>query len=133
MSYEISKDCIGCGLCVKKCPYGAIDGEKKKRFEINPALCEECGACFVHCPKAAIVDPHGIRRVLEKGKRKDLKASIAPNHCAGCQNCLLNCPQEAISFTKKMFGKGYCQVDTTLCIGCGKCMKFCITGAITIE
>ena len=134
MSYEISDDCIGCGLCAKKCPVDAIEGEKKKRFDINPALCEECGACFVICPKAAIIDPQGNRRLLEKGKRKgSVKAEIAPNLCAGCQTCLLNCPHEAISFTKKGFGKGSCRVDPTVCIGCSNCLKFCITGAIKIE
>ncbi len=86
------------------------------------------------CPKAAIIDPHGNRRILDKGKKKgNSKALIATGLCAGCQTCLLNCPQQAIHFTKKVFGKGSCQVDQSACIGCNNCVKFCITGAIKLE
>ncbi|MDI6655603.1 MAG: 4Fe-4S binding protein, partial [Candidatus Hydrothermarchaeota archaeon] len=45
--------CIGCGICVQLCPYGApqIDGGKTKIIEV---LCKGCGACAVSCPTHAI-------------------------------------------------------------------------------
>ena len=135
MSYEIDDDaCIACGLCAKNCPAGAASGEIKVSFEIDPTLCDECGTCFDNCPKAAILDSEGKRRPPGK-KRKRKKSSIDPDVCAGCQTCFLNCPQEAVSFIKKngLLGGGYCLVNVKLCIGCGICTEFCITGAVSLE
>lgn len=46
--------CKGCGVCVNKCPSGAITGEKKKAHKIDPYLCIKCGACVEHCKFKAI-------------------------------------------------------------------------------
>ncbi|WP_243679259.1 4Fe-4S binding protein [Vulcanisaeta distributa] len=34
--------CVGCLLCVKACPYGAIKGEPGKPVTINPVACQGC-------------------------------------------------------------------------------------------
>lgn len=43
--------CIGCGACVKACPYGMprIDPEKNKSTK-----CIACGACVAGCPTSAL-------------------------------------------------------------------------------
>lgn len=50
--------CIGCGMCVENCAYGAIEIVDDKRFgtvaEINEALCKGCGACSGNCRCSAI-------------------------------------------------------------------------------
>ncbi|KPK23145.1 MAG: NADH dehydrogenase [Nitrospira bacterium SG8_3] len=46
--------CDGCTLCRKKCPEGAISGEKKQVHVIDPAKCINCGICFGLCKKEAV-------------------------------------------------------------------------------
>lgn len=54
--------CVGCGMCVTTCPFGAYtliekaDGTKKS--SINEILCEGCGACAVTCPTGSINVKH---------------------------------------------------------------------------
>jgi heterodisulfide reductase subunit A len=46
--------CMGCGVCVDVCPYGArhID-EFKRVVRIRPFLCDSCGSCVAICPNNA--------------------------------------------------------------------------------
>ncbi len=46
--------CKGCTACVRKCPVGAITGEKKLPHRIDPAKCIQCGACKTACKFNAI-------------------------------------------------------------------------------
>ncbi|WP_405345557.1 NADH-quinone oxidoreductase subunit NuoF [Ruminococcus sp.] len=63
LEYTIVKDsCMGCSLCSRKCPVGAIsvtdyipEGKKRPAFEIDHSKCIKCGACMDSCKFKAII------------------------------------------------------------------------------
>lgn len=51
--YQITDECIGCGLCQSRCPVEAISTGPDHR-EIDQSKCINCGTCFEGCPVEAI-------------------------------------------------------------------------------
>jgi electron transfer flavoprotein alpha subunit len=48
-------DCIGCKICLKSCPYDAIDFDADAKKAIINDKCTVCAACIPVCPEDAIV------------------------------------------------------------------------------
>jgi len=46
--------CIGCLLCIRTCPTGAISAAENKKVHIQLDRCIFCGQCKETCPKKAI-------------------------------------------------------------------------------
>ena len=51
--YEVTDDCIGCGLCSSVCPQKCIDISVKP-VVIDQKHCLHCGNCKEICPKQAV-------------------------------------------------------------------------------
>jgi NADH-quinone oxidoreductase subunit F len=47
--------CKGCTACKRKCPVGAISGEKGKPHKIDADKCIKCGSCVAACKFSAII------------------------------------------------------------------------------
>lgn len=48
------KRCVGCGICVMVCPYGAREIDPEKNIaKVYEVLCQGCGACAIACPSGA--------------------------------------------------------------------------------
>lgn len=52
IAYQVlSEKCEGCMLCLKSCPVGAIEGNKKETHTIDQDKCIKCGTCLNLCSK----------------------------------------------------------------------------------
>ncbi|WP_456416915.1 4Fe-4S binding protein [Methanocaldococcus sp.] len=92
-------ECIGCGLCVSKCPTNAI-----KIFDFRETICSVCGTCLEICPNNAII--------------KD-RFTIDESKCMKCGICILFCP---IPIIKKEIPKPKTPVILKdRCNSCGLC------------
>lgn len=115
--------CIGCQICVKACPFDAMEFEDGLAF-INYDKCTDCGICYEKCPTNAIT-----KTVKEGQEKKKKKAVIEPEKCIGCTLCAKACPVDAIEGVVKEKHV----VDEDKCIGCGACEPKCPKDAITMK
>ncbi|MBW2030796.1 MAG: electron transfer flavoprotein subunit alpha [Deltaproteobacteria bacterium] len=60
--------CNGCKLCMKACPYGAIELRDEKAHIIE--RCTSCGACLQVCKQEAILSDIEPRRIPDFSDRK---------------------------------------------------------------
>ncbi|MDR3365197.1 MAG: 4Fe-4S binding protein [Clostridiales Family XIII bacterium] len=49
-----AEKCVNCGLCAKRCHFGAFSRGAGGRIGFDPSLCWGCGICETACPASAI-------------------------------------------------------------------------------
>lgn len=58
--------CIGCGICVDKCPLDTIRlNDQKKAYIAYPEECMTCYLCEMFCPRGAVY-VHPYKEVLPR-------------------------------------------------------------------
>ena len=101
--------CLGCGDCVAACKFGALSPDPESGLPVvDESKCTACGSCVKSCPK-------GIIELRNAG--------TTPK----------NTRRVYVSCMNKDKGGVARKACKAACIGCGKCVKVCKFGAITVE
>jgi len=124
-----SLKCVGCQLCVARCPGKCLAPSVKLSSFGQPAMDFRRGYCLAECARCSEICPTGAIKFLQREQRpyvhvghavwkKDL--CIRTTNGDACTACVRKCPVQAIHLVK-----GFPVVDREKCIGCGACEHVC--------
>ncbi len=124
--------CVGCGLCVTRCPMNVLRQSVDLKTFGQPEMYFQNGYCRLSCDyKCARACPTGALKPRTK-ERANLhighaiwKKDLCLRNASGdkqeyCQACVRKCPVKALHIVD-----GAIVVDKTACVGCGACEHVC--------
>ncbi|MBI9084624.1 MAG: 4Fe-4S binding protein [Desulfobacterales bacterium] len=137
MAFTITDKCVGCAVCTKICPTGAISGKRNKKHRVEALRCIDCGACGRICPHEAILDADKKPCQRIRFRKNWEKPVIDRKKCISCNICIDACPVRCLSktFTPEPVDKAVYPelVRDRDCIACGICATDCPVGAIVMK
>lgn len=124
-----ARRCVGCQLCVKRCPGECIKPSVSWKSFGTVKLDFQDGYCIENCTRCSEICPAGAIARLSKEQKRRLRIGLAVFHrdrCVRttngdqCTACVRKCPKGAIRIVD-----GFPSVNTELCVGCGACEHVC--------
>ena len=124
--------CVGCGLCVTRCPMNVLRQSVDLKTFGQPEMYFQNGYCRLSCDyKCAGACPTGALKPRTKERanlhlghaiwKKDLCLRNADGDKKEyCNACVRKCPVKALHIVD-----GAIVVDKTACVGCGACEHVC--------
>ena len=110
---SISPRCIRCNICYEECPVQAISSATALKTAKIHENCVQCEICVQSCPVSCIY-------LLETESEIDKEDGVMYS---------LN----EIKIPHRTLKMEDISIDRNYCIGCGSCIKFCPTNAISLR